>query len=369
MQNGFAVEHDAHNSDFDSLELDLDSFKDRLKDGPLNVYLAMATKRSMNTSDEISMFKSLISNPVKDEVSNAVDADIPRLKLVLKLFAGEVPPGMFTSFRLCTVEKNNDVLNLGNFLPPMINLTAAPTLIDEIRKFIETLRAKATFLARQIKGQKDLKKTEDRYFLSQRLHLLVNGLPMLEGIIQSKFISPYSMYLTLCNLLGPLSQIREGSLPPTPPQYDHTSPNDAFKNLLENLNKLVSEVSQDYREIPFIWNNFLFELSLRKEWFGRSIIIGTKGLKNSEAEEWMSSVIIGSKRSITDLKERRVLGSKRRKVLSVDDIGLKSLPGINFFEILTPKDLLEDENRLVISPTSREAVNNKPDSLLLFVKG
>lgn len=369
MPNGFAIEHDAHNSDFNPLELDLDNHKEELKDSSLNVYLAIANKRSMNSGDEVSMFKSLVSEPVKDEVSDAVDADIPRLKPVLKLFAGDPPSGMFTFFRLCTVVNENDVLHLGDALSPMMDLTAAPRLIDEIRKFIETLRAKATFIARQISGLKDSKKTDEQFLLSQRLNLLVNGLPMLEGIIQSKFISPYTMYLGLCNLLGPISQIREGSLPPSPPQYDHNSPYDAFKNLLDKLNQLVSEVSQDYREIPFIWNEVLFELVLRKEWIGQSIVVGTKGLKSSEAEEWMSSVIIGSKNSIPDLRERRVLGARRRKVIHVDELRLRSLPGVSFFEILTPKDLSQDDSRLVISPTSRSAVINKPESLLLFVKG
>ena len=369
MPNGFAIEHDTQNSDFDSLEIDLDNFKDQLRESPLNIYLALANKRAMNNSDQISMFKSLVSDPVKDEVSNAVDADIPRLKPVLKLFAGDPPPGNFTSFKLCTVFNDNDVLHLGDVLSPMMDLNSAPKLIDEIKKFIETLRAKATFVARQISGQKDSIKPEDQILLSHRLNLLVSALPMLEGIIQSKFISPYLMYLSLCNLLGPLSQIREGSLPPSPPQYKHSDQHEVFKILLHDLSEFLDGVSQDYREIPFIWNDHLFELALRKEWVGRTLVVGTKGLKNSEAEEWMSSVIIGSKKTLLDLRERRVLGSKRRKVIRVDELNLKSLPGISFFEILTPKDILEDESRLVISPTGRAGEINKPESLLLFIKG
>ena len=369
MPNGFAIEHDANNADFNSLEMDLDVFKQELREVPLNIYLALANKRAMNDSDETSMFKSLVSDPVKDEVSNAVDADIPRLKPVLKLFAGDPPPGNFTFFRLCTVFNDNDVLHLGDVLSPMMDLNAAPKLIEEIKNIIESLRAKATFVARQISGQKNSIKPEDKILLSNKLNLLVNALPMLEGIIQSKFISPYMMYLSLCNLLGPLSQIREGSLPPSPPQYKHSDLYETFKILLNDLNIFLEEVSQDYREIPFTWSNNLFELAFRKEWVGKTLVIGTKGLKNSEAEKWMSSVIIGSKKTLIDLRERRVLGAKRRKVVHVDELNLKSLPGISFFEILTPKDILEDENRLVISPTGRAGEVNKPESLLLFIKG
>ena len=369
MPNGFAIEHNINLEDSDSLELDLDTFKDHLKEKSLNVYLGMATRRSMNSSDGISMFKSLVSEPIKDEVSNAVDADIPRLKLVLRLFAGDPPPGVFTSFQICSVVNDNDVIRLGDTLFPMVDLKAAPKLLDEIRSFIEILRGKATFIARQIKGQQDYKKQEKWHSLTQRLNALVSGLPLLEAINQSKFISPYSMYLALCNLLGPLSQIRNGSLPPSPPPYDHNSPHYAFSALLSNLNDLVNEVSQNYREIPFIWNNMFFELALRSEWINKTLIIGIKGMTNSDAEMWLASVIIGNKNSIPDLREKRVLGSKRRRVKDVDELHLKSLPGISLFEILTPKNLSDEDNRLIISPSNREGVIKKPDSLILFVKG
>ena len=369
MPNGFAVEHNVNSEKNDSLELDLDSFKAHLNDGPLNVYLAMATNRSVNSQDGISMFRSLVSEPVKDEVSHAVDADIPRLKPVLKLFAGNPPSGAFTFFRLCSIVSENDVIHLGKTLPPIMDLTAAPELLDDIKKFVEILRGKATFIARQISGQKDMKKSEEQFLMSHRLNLLVTGLPMIEGIIQSQYILPFNMYLALSNLLGPLSQIREGALPPSPPYYDHDSPYQAFKYLLKTLNDLLNEVSQDYREIPFVWNDNFFELALRKEWINKTIIVGTKGLKSSDAEEWMTSAMIGSKKTMANLKEKRVLGSKRRKVKYVDELHLKTLPGISFFEILTPKDLSENENRLIISASSRTGVANKPESLLLFVKG
>ncbi len=369
MPNGYAIEHDVNIPNSDSLELDLDEFKDHLKEKSLDVFLGMATRRSMNSSDGISMFKSLVSEPVKDEVSNAVDADIPRLKPVLRLFAGDPPPGVFTSFQICSVVNDNDVIHLGDTLSPMVDLKAAPKLLDEIRNFIEILRGKATFLARQIKGQQDYKEQEKWLALTQRLNALTSGLPLLEAINQSKFISPYSMYLALCSLLGPLSQIRNGSLPPSPPAYDHNSPYNAFKTLLSNLNDLVNEVSQDYREIPFIWNDLFFELALRREWINKTLIIGTKGLKSSDSEKWLSSVIIGNKESISDLRQKRVLGSKRRRVKDVDELHLKSLPGISLFEILTPKNLSEEDNRLIVSPSNRDGILNKPDSLLLFVKG
>ena len=106
--------------------------------------------------------------------------------------------------------------------------------------------------------------------------------------------------------------------------------------MLKTLNDLLNEVSQDYREIPFVWNDNFFELALRKEWINKTIIVGTKGLKSSDAEEWMTSAMIGSKKTMANLKEKRVLGSKRRKVKYVDELHLKTLPGISFFEILTP---------------------------------
>ena len=64
MPNGYAIEHDVNAPDSDLLELNLDEFKDHLKDKSLDVFLGMATRRSMNDSDGISMFRSLVSEPV-----------------------------------------------------------------------------------------------------------------------------------------------------------------------------------------------------------------------------------------------------------------------------------------------------------------
>ena len=52
--------------------------------------------------------------------------------------------------------------------------------------------------------------------------------------------------------------------------------------------------------------------------------------------------------------------------MSMDD---KAVFLISLFEILTPKNLSDEDNRLIISPSNREGVIKKPDSLILFVKG
>ncbi|OUV03650.1 MAG: hypothetical protein CBC42_04155 [Betaproteobacteria bacterium TMED82] len=370
MPDGTAIVENYEQDQKRSLQIELDEHELILKEkGKLDVYLALAIADGIKGLDGTSRFDSVITDPIEDVISEADAVDIPRLKPALKLIAGDTPTGGFKFFRLCTVINRNDVIALGDELPAMVDVYACPKLIDDVRKFAENLRGKATFIGRQLLSRQDSKGDDDKFLLLQRLSCLVSDLPNIEAILSLPNISPIGLYLCLSSALGPLSQLKIGGLPPTVARYDHENLHLTFNKLLADLNSLIDQVSQDYREVPFLFENETFSLRLRSEWISSTLIIGVKGLSTSDADQWVRSVIIGSEKSMEEYREKRILGAKRRSVQTVENLNLRAPPGTHLFEILTPKDMQESDYRLFIAPSGRLEKTPVPDDILLYIKG
>ena len=122
------------------------------------------------------------------------------------------------------------------FVAPAITATFAPT---------------AAFVARQSAGVPQAEQRGERLALLQRLSCMVPALPVLEAHLQSPVISPYPLYLALCNLLGPMSLLRSGALPITPPAYDHAQPHLSFLPLLAADNLICSVVTAFGNHVRF----------------------------------------------------------------------------------------------------------------------
>ncbi len=371
MPDGTAVRINSKESSDSPLELKIDPHSDSSQyeeKGSVDIFLSIAISRKTNNPDGVSRFKSVVSPPVEDDVSEAVAVDIPRLKNTLKLFSYNTPPGSYISFRLCSVIIENDVIRLGKTLPPLLDIYAAPDLINRVRKLVENIRSKATFLAKQIKGSANQTNKKDEILLIQRLNSLTTVLPQIEAISMLPKASPVSLYLTLCTALGPLSQIKFGGLPPTPAPYEHENIFYVFNYLLEALTSLVNEISQDYREIPFQKIDDNFELSFKPEWITKTLVIGIKGVDSKSSDLWFNSLIIGSKNYIEEYREKRILGVKRRRVIGgVEKMNLREIPGIDLFEIMTPENFSESDKCLVLSPSTNNDFRKKPYSLFLYV--
>ena len=61
------------------------------------------------------------------------------------------------------------------------------------------------------------------------------SLPKLESLIQMNDVSPRQLYLVLCEILGPLSQLKFGGIPNPPPKYLHEDLHSTFSSLFTSL--------------------------------------------------------------------------------------------------------------------------------------
>lgn len=351
------------------LRLDLKPLTDRLEQGPVAIYLALASRRGLAEGERLGRFEPLVLPPVEDEVSTAQPLDVPRLALNLQLYAGDKPPSTMTSLQIANLEAEGGLIRVGTFVPPLLQLSAAATLLKRMESLAALMRSRAHFLARLASAPSDPQRTADRQVQLHRLHCLVQGLPLLEQLVQTPESDPLYAYRTLCGLIAPLSELRPAQLPEPPPRYDHANPFACFAALLERLEDSVSEISQDYREVRFESTAEGFRLKLRPEWLEHRLVIGVQGAVLETAADWLETALIGVEDLLPDLRARRVLGLRRHRIAGADELGLKPLPNVAFFEIETSETLHDSESVLIIEPSARLGLSARPSHVVLYAAG
>ncbi|MDO9360750.1 MAG: type VI secretion system baseplate subunit TssK, partial [Polaromonas sp.] len=136
MPDGTSVSYFADNASHGTLDLNLAPFAEELGNGPVNFYLLLPVTKSMRDKGSPARFRSVASIQVEDEVSEALPADVPRLLPNLSLVAGNPPPGLYTSLRLGTVYKDNELIKMGEVLPPLIEMPKDGELWERVAGFV-----------------------------------------------------------------------------------------------------------------------------------------------------------------------------------------------------------------------------------------
>ncbi len=351
------------------LRLDLKPFAEQLEQGTLPVYLALASRRGLPDGERLGRFEPLVFAPIEDEVSNAEPVDVPRLAYSLQLFAGDRPPSTLVSFQIASLEAEGGLIRPGSFIPALLQLSASPSLLKRIENLSALIRSRAHFLARLASAQADPQRTADRQVQLHRLHCLVQGLPALEQLVSAPDADPLFAFRTLCSLIAPLSELRPAQLPEPPPLLEQANPGPGFTALLTRLEDAVSEISQDYREVRFETTAEGFRLKLRPEWLEHRLVLGVQGSQLEQAADWIDTALIGLEDLMPDLRARRVLGLRRHRIAAAEELGLKPLPNVAFFEIASSESLLAPDSVLIIEPSARLGLSARPSHVVLYVAG
>ncbi len=370
MPDGTAVAYAAEADGHGPLELSLAPLAERIADGALDLYLALPVAGTMRRDAQVRRFRSARGAPVEDAVSDAPPADIPRQLPNLSLVAGERPSALHVSMCIGSVYKDNEVVRLGERLPPLLEVSRDNPLWTGVAALLGQLRGKAAFVARQMTIPSS--KADDRLTqleLKERLRCLLSDLPFVEAVLRTPHLHPLTLYLALTSLLGSLSMLRPGGMPPVPQDYDHADPQAVFTPLLRALRESVSEVSEKYREHKFLFSHGAFEIGLQTEWLGERLVIGLRGQSDRDLLAWMAGAVIGSQPVYPSLRSRRVLGAARRGVEHADDLGVRSGTGYLLFEIEADPALIQGGELLVIGNPNEGANAQRPQEMLLFVKG
>lgn len=370
MPDGTAVWHDANHADHGVLELDLSEQAEALELASQEIWLTLPRARFMNRSGAPSRFSSLSMPPVEDEVSEAVEADLPRMRPALGLKVGAQPPSLWQHLRLGSVLKDNKQIRMSEALPPFMLLPRSHPLWIRSWQLANELRGKAAFVARQM--QVPSSRTEDRITTLEqkdRLRSLMQGLAPLEAVLQTQPLHPHTLYLALCGLLAPLALLRPGALSLLPPAYDHAFPDAAFTPLLESLEESVADISQDHLMHLFEFDAGLFKLDMQADWVSPRLVLGLRGKPDKDLMAWMEGAVIGTQSTWASLRERRVLGAARQCIEAAPELGLRASSGYVLFAIETSEAMMQDGEQLVVSNNNETYAALRPQELVLFVKG
>ncbi|MYM88567.1 type VI secretion system baseplate subunit TssK [Rugamonas sp. FT82W] len=370
LPNGMAVTYDSALAQGQPLELDLAPWAEAMAQQDLAVYLVVGNTRSLRQPGQPAMFRGVESPAVEDEVSQALPADVPRMAVNLGLAAGPVPSAAYTSLRLMTVNKGNEIVHRGAYLPAMLDVPAASTVRQRAQHLVTQMRNKAVFLARQTAQPSS--RTEDRINLLEqkaRLSSLILNLPVLEALLRSPSVHPLPLYLALCAQLGPLATLRPGAVPIMPPAYDHADTAPAFDAVLTALADLVGEVSQEWKTCVFGYDGQAFSLAMQAEWLGARLVVGLRGQPEREAAQWMAGAVIGSQTVWTSLTDRRVLGAPRSRIDAAPELGLRASAGYTLFSVEVSDEFIVAGQALLISNANESLQTQRPQEVVLFIKG
>jgi len=370
LPNGMAVSYDSATAQGQRLEFDLTALGEAMAQQDLAVYLVVGNTRSLRQPGQPSMFRGIESPAVEDQVSQAMPADVPRMAVNLALAAGPAPSSAYTYLKLMTVNKGNEIVRQGAFMPALLEVPEASPVRQRAQLLATHMRNKAVFLARQTAQPSS--RAEDRLNLLEqkaRLSSLILNLPLLEAVLRCPVVQPLPLYLALCAQLGPLATLRPGAVPLLPPGYDHADAWPAFDAVLAALNDLVAEVSQEWKTVVFSYDGQAFSLAMQPEWVGARLVVGLRGQPDREAAQWMAGAAIGSRTVWTSLTDRRVLGAPRRAIDEAPELGLRASAGYTLFSIDVTDEFIVADQALLISNANESLQAQRPQEVVLFIKG
>lgn len=370
MPDGMAVRYDAARAAGAGLQLDLAPHAEALSRGELAVYLVVGRTRSLRVPGQPRMFRPLPGALVEDEVSEALAEEVPRMGVDLALAVGAVPGPAYLYLQLMTLRKEDGIVSRAAYWPAQLEVPPASPLGQRARALAGLIRAKALFLAQQSDAHSS--RVEDRLALlelRQRLANLTLNLPLLEATLDAPLVQPLALYLALCAQLGPLSALRPGAVPLLPPAYVHADSYRAFAAVLEQLETLAAEVSQAWRSCTFSFADGVFSLPLPPEWIGARLVVGLRGGRERELQQWMAGAAIGSRTVSVALRDRRVSGAARQPIDDAPELGLRAGAGCTLFAIAPDAQYIVAGQDLVIGNGSATQQDLQPREIVLFIKG
>lgn len=370
MPDGMAVTWSAQEAHAQDLQLDLEPWAQQLEEGEVTVYLTVGYARTLRQPGQPSRFRPLPGQLEEDEVSEALPVDIPRAAPNLALAAGALPSSAFVSLPLMTVHKDKEVFRRGPFVPPSLLLPVDSELRQRAQALAAQMRSKAAHLGKQTVNPSS--RVEDRLSLLEnraRLGSLVACLPTLEALLQSPDVSPYALYLALCAQLGTLAALRPGAVPMMPPQWVQADPRAVIAPLLEALEDLVGEVSQEWSTRQFTVEAGHYALVLDPAWVGPRLVLGLRGRPERDLVSWMDGAVIGSKAAWESLTDRRMLGAVRQRIEEAPELGLRSSAGYTLFGVEPGEGIVAPGQPLVIGNPNEADALHQSHEMVIFVRG
>lgn len=189
------------------------------------------------------------------DANGGAEAEVEWARPNLRLFFGDEPQDGYTTIRIAELVRDagGNTLQRDNYVPPVLQLSSAPFLLQGLHRVLSAAIARQRQLAgeraRRRPGQVEFHATAaQRFWL---LHVLNGAIPGLRHLFDEGHAHPQQLYLALATLAGQLSSFGTTVDPAALPAFDYLELGSCFEELFARLLVQVAvELELPYREVP-----------------------------------------------------------------------------------------------------------------------
>eukprot|EP01035_Chromulina_nebulosa_P020326 gene20326-26385_t len=349
MPDGLIVNYRSDMTNVPPLELDISGFTPDTAYEELTIFLSMPERLAERspTTGELARFISIEGDPIKDENLPDNVVEIPRLFPHLILSVGAKPPPMCQGFPVLKIIFDETYVQT-SFVPPCFYITHDTNLWRECAELAQRIREKAMYLSERWQNQVGTPLVTETEMM---LRPLIAALPALETILHAPTTSPYVLFQKICDIAGHLAALRLNQLPPVLQGYNHNDIQGSFAPLLELLHQYLNSIEQSYAVMAFQQRERLFYLKFHKNYLTKTFLVGiraSKGMTESQTEEWLMDAVICSDFAIDLVRNHRITGAKRKLVDHGNVSDLMPGRGMIVAEITLDSEFIAPEQNLNI---------------------
>ncbi|MBF0225355.1 MAG: type VI secretion system baseplate subunit TssK [Desulfobacterales bacterium] len=370
MPDGIVVYYNFQNGK--DLEIDITSYAEEMRKTPLTIHIAIPIKKiGINqVKGALDRYYSTDGDSVFDENTSDSEIVIPRLKPHLTLISGKTPPPKFTSIPVAKIIFVNDIFTLADYTPPALSISLDSDVGKICLSIAQRLREKAIVLSEKMNAPSAIMKgamiLEHKYLIQN----LVSSLPQFEAVLYTGLSHPYQLYVSLCSIVGSIAGVGLGLVPPVLHPYNHNELLKIFIEVKSYIFKMIEEgIIESHSVLSFDFDDGIFSIDLKEDWLQNNLIVGIRGrsdMTEKDIIEWMESCLIGSEHYIESMKEKRILGAKRKKIEG--DEKLVPARGVVLFSISNSSEFIKHGEKLKIFNTTYSSKSVSPLEIRLYIK-
>ena len=355
-----------------NLEIDLTPYTEEMKQAPVTVHLAVPEKKIglAAIKGALARYDSVEGKPVADENTGESDLSIPSIIPRVSLLVTETPPQKYTAFPLLQVIYQNEAFVMKDYIAPALTVPVKSAIGEMCTSISRRLREKAVFLSERLRSPSLAMKGPLLITTKSMIQSLVSALSHFEAVLYTGVSHPYTLYLSLCNLVGQVATLGQGLIPPVLAPYNHNDLRATFNQAIEFITRMIDEgILESHTAIAFDLQNGIFSLFLEEPWMTQEIVIGIRaqyGLSEKDVLSWMEDCLIGSETVIESMKNRRILGASRQRIEGDEE--LIPVRGVILFAVTVDPEFIRPGKVLKIFNTAATKAGLEPAEIVLYVK-
>lgn len=348
---------------------------EEIKRRRMKVYLAVAPQSTRLSLGEHSRYESYEGDPVADEYNGEGSVRMRRLKPHLRLIVADAPPQETVNLPLLEVEYKSDNYYQTDFIPPLLLMISDKRagrhaqLGSDCVDVAERVRNKVLELAGQAEAQTQGGVMKVDLETRSWIRSLAAALPHLEAMLGTEASHPFPIYLALCSMAGNLAAVGP-KLIPDKPVYKHYDLRRTFQPVIEFIDQAIQQVlNSSFSPHLFTYHDEVFDLKFEEHWMNKRLVLsfrGRPGVSTDELIQWGEECLIGSRKHLPSMRQRRVLGARRHHIKRDGDL----IPSrdVVLFSLKADPEFIEKDDVLQILNRSTHRDAARPVEIILYVK-